>query len=109
MFQSYTFKQCLGEKDDKYSFEYELVDSEFGTVSGVGVVVGVGVCVRWSGGAYDVEVGVGVVVGNTYEVEVGIAFAVIQEYGKRKLNVGKNLAVAFAWYSRQDPKSLSKI
>ena len=43
MFQSYKFIKYLEYKDDKYSWEYELTDSEFGTVSGVGVgVVGRG-------------------------------------------------------------------
>ena len=75
MFQSYKYIKYLGEKDGKYSWEYELTDSDFGTVSGVGV---------------GVEVGVG----------VGVAIAVIQEYSKRKLNVAKNLMLAFIWYNK---------
>ena len=39
MFQSYKYIKYLGEKDGKHSCEYELIDSDFGTVSGV--VVGV--------------------------------------------------------------------
>ena len=69
MFQSYTY---LGYKDGKSHWEYELTDSDFGTVSGVGV---------WDG------VGVGV----------------IQEYSKRKLNVAKNLMLAFVWYNKSYP------
>ena len=84
MFQSYTYKKYLGKKDDKYSFEYELVDSDFGTISGVGV---------------EVEVGVGVGVG----FGIGVGVAVIQEYSKRKLNVGKNLMLAFVWRNKQRP------
>ena len=78
MFQSYTYKEYLGYKDGKHSYEYELVDSEFGTVTRVGVGVGV-------------------------EVGVAVGVAVIQEYSKRKLNVGKNLALAFSWYHKQHP------
>ena len=72
MFQSYKYIKYLGEKDGKHSWEYELIDSDFGTVSGVGVWV---------------------------EVEI----AVIQEYSKRKLNVGKNLMLAFVWYNKLNP------
>ena len=74
MFQSYKFIKPLEYKDGKWSFEYELVDSEFGTISGV--VVG---------------------------VEAGVGVAVIQEYSKRKLNVGKNLMLAFVWHNKQKP------
>ena len=79
MFQSYTYKEYLGKKDGKYSWEYELTDSEFGTVSGVEV---------------------GVVVGGS-EVDVGIA--VIQEYSQRNLNVAKNLMLSFIWNNKQYP------
>lgn len=78
MFQSYKFIKHLKDKNDKWSFEYELVDSEFGTVSGVGVEVMVA-------------------------VEVGVGVAVIQEYSKRKLNVGKNLMLAFVWHNKLYP------
>ena len=70
MFQSY--KEYVGKKDGKYTYGYELTDSDFGTVSGIAV---------------------------------GFGISVIQEYAKRNLNVAKNLAVAFAWYSRQDPET----
>ena len=76
MFQSYKFIKSLEYKNGKHSWEYELTDSDFGTVSGVGVGVGVG-------------------------ADVGIA--VIQEYSKLKLNVGKNLMLAFVWYNKQYP------
>ena len=82
MFQSYTFEKYLKYKDGKYSYEYELTDSDFGTVSGVGV---------------EVEVG-----GNGW-VEIDVGIAVIQEYSKRKLNVGKNLMLAFVWRNKQYP------
>ena len=84
MFQSYKFIKHLKDKNDKWSYEYELTDSEFGTVCGVtgGVEV-------WVGGVYGTGLGVGV--------------AVIQEYSKLKLNVGKNLALAFSWYHKQHP------
>ena len=78
MFQSYTYKEYLGYKDGKHSWEYELTDSEFGTISVVGAEVGVG-------------------------PEVAVVVAVIQEYSKRKLNVGKNLMLAFVWYNKQHP------
>ena len=45
MFQSYKFIKYLDYKDGEYSWEYELIDSDFGTVSGVGVEVGVEVAV----------------------------------------------------------------
>ena len=82
MFQSYKYikapyryKDDPEYKDDKWSFEYELIDSKFGTVSGV--VVGVA------------------------GVEVGIA--VIQEYSQRKLNVAANLVAAFVWEQKMYP------
>ena len=78
MFQSYKHINYLGYKDGKLSWEYELTDSDFGTVSGVGA-----------------EVEVGVV------ADVGIA--VIQEYSKLKLNVGKNLMLSFVWYNKLYP------
>ena len=78
MFQSYKYIKYLGEKDGKHSWEYELIDSDFGTVSGV-----------WGG----VEVWGG----------VGVAIAVIQEYSQRKLNVAKNLMLAFVWQNKQHP------
>ena len=84
MFQSYTYKEYLGYKDGNHSFEYELVDSEFGTVSGV--VVGDGPPIAY-----------------TNYNRVGVGVAVIQEYSKRKLNVGKNLMLAFIWYNKQHP------
>ena len=78
MFQSYKHIKHLEYKDDKYSWEYELTDSDFGTVSGVGVVVEVGL-----------------------EVDIGVEVAVIQEYSQRKLNVAKNLMLVFIWYNKQ--------
>ena len=76
MFQSYKYIKYLGKKDGKNCYEYELTDSEFGTVSGVGAWVGVG-------------------------FYVGVA--VIQEYSQRKLNVAKNLMRAFIWWHKQHP------
>ena len=76
MFQSYKYIKYLGKKDDKYPCEYELTDSDFGTISGV-----------------DDEIGVG----------IGVGVAVIQEYSKRKLNVAKNLMLAFVWHNKKYP------
>ena len=75
MFQSYKYIKYLGKKDGNYPFEYEITDSDFGTVSGVGVDI----------------------------AGVGVGVAVIQEYSKRKLNVGKNLMLAFVWHNKQNP------
>ena len=73
MFQSIkTTNYLVGEEYDNYAYEYELTDSDFGTVSGVVVEDGLG----------------------------GVGVAVIQEYSKRKLNVGKNLMLAFVWYNK---------
>ena len=77
MFQSFKYKKSLGYKDGKHSWEYELTDSDFGTVSGVWVDIAGAV------------------------VEVGVA--VIQEYSQRKLNVGKNLMLFFVWHNKQHP------
>ena len=45
MFQSYKTTNYFGYKDGKNSWEYEITDSDFGTISGVGGGVGVGVAV----------------------------------------------------------------
>ena len=92
MFQSYKFIKSLEYKNGKSSWEYELTDSDFGTISGVGVEVMVAV-----------GVGVEVEVGGNGWVEIDVAIAVIQEYSKRKLNVGKNLMLAFVWYNKLNP------
>jgi hypothetical protein len=73
MFQSYKIGNYLGKKDDYW--EYELTDNEFGIVVGVHnscVLYGCGVC-----------------------------SAVIQEYGKRNLNVAANIALALVWGQKQ--------
>jgi hypothetical protein len=81
MFISYDFSENFYYQDDKYYWEYELTDSEFGTVSGIGV-----------SDIYDMEDS-----GKpTYEFDM-FEVAVIQEYSKRNLNVAANLAVAFVW------------
>jgi hypothetical protein len=67
MFISYEF--------GKYDREYELTDSEFGTVLGI-IGVGLNYCFE---------------------------NAVIQEYSKRNLNVAANLMRAFIWYNKQYP------
>jgi hypothetical protein len=74
MFIAYKNIVYLGEKDGKHTWEYEIADSEFGTVSGTNC-----------GGIYI----------------VGLGVAIIQEYSKRNLNVAANLAVAFVWYNKQ--------
>ena len=70
MFISYTYKKYIGydKETELHSYEYELTDSEFGTVSGTVAVAG--------GGA-----GVG----------AGVGAAVINEYEKRNLPVAANL------------------
>ena len=81
MFQSYKYTKYLGYKDGKSHWEYELTDSDFGTISGV--VIG---------------------------VELGVEIAVIQEYSKRKLNVAKNLMLAFVWCNKKYPnRSIQQI
>ena len=75
MFRSYKIIKFLGEKDGKHSYEYELTDSDFGTV-------------------YGSEIGIE----NWIVTELGVA--VIQEYSKRNLNVAANLAVAFVWFNK---------
>jgi hypothetical protein len=60
----------LTKKDGMDIWEYELIDSEFGTV-------------------------LGTVAADTFDVDVGSA--VIQEYSKRNLNVAANLAVCLVW------------
>ena len=80
MFKSYEYINYLDYKDGKYTYVYELTDSEFGTVSGVEVGVGFGV-----------------------EVEVEVGIAVIQEYSKRNLNVAKNLMLFFIWRNKKYP------
>ena len=85
MFQSYKYIKYIDRKDGKFSFEYELTDSKFGTVSGVAVGVGVG-------------------------VGVGVEVAVIQEYSQRKLNVAKNLMLFFIWCNKKNPnRSIQEI
>ena len=99
MFQSYKYinhtdEEIVGRKGkyQPYSVEYELTDSDFGTVSGVAVD------------------------GDEW---VNVAIAVIQEYSKiikrlkrkqpvseiemelRKLNVAKNLMLAFVWHNKK--------
>jgi hypothetical protein len=74
MFISYKFKKFLDLKDGKDICEYELTDSEFGTVLGSGV---------WGGIWSDTMV------------------AVIQEYSKRNLNVAANLAVCLVWQHKK--------
>ena len=77
MFQSIkTTNYLVGEEYDNYAYEYELTDSDFGTVSGVVVDDGLG---------------------------GGVGVAVIQEYSKRKLNVAANLALAFVWHNKLNP------
>jgi hypothetical protein len=75
MFQSYNCTKYLGYKDGKYTWEYGLTDSEFGTVSAE--MIG-----NW--------------VGN-------VGTAVIQEYSKRNLNVAVNLMMAFVWFNKTFP------
>jgi hypothetical protein len=68
-------------KNDSWD-EYELTDSEFGTVLGKKLFA------SW--------------------FPVGVALAVIQEYSRRNLNVAANLAVAFNWYSKNGGLSVQE-
>jgi hypothetical protein len=77
MFISHKFIKYLDKKDGNRTWKYEITDSEFGTVSGIGTIT----------------------IGGVVEFEV----AVIQEYGKRNLNVAANLAIALVWYNKQYP------
>jgi hypothetical protein len=78
MFISWKYSQYLGKKDGKHTWEYELTDNEFGTISGSTDIRGV-----W------------------YSDMIGSV--VIQEYGKRNLNVAANLAIALVWLNKKYP------
>jgi hypothetical protein len=80
MFQSCKYKIYLGEKDGAHSWEHELTDSEFGTVF-----------VKVVAGKY----------GSNRLVDT--VTLIIQEYGKRNLNVAANLVLAFVWLNKQYP------
>jgi hypothetical protein len=88
MFQSYKYKNTLDKTLDKnncgWYFQYELTDSEFGTVSGLGVMKAAGI--------------VSLLERFLERYSSGIGIAVIQEYSRRNLNVAANLATAFAWH-----------
>jgi hypothetical protein len=77
MFASYECKSLIWQ-NCKYTWEYEITDSEFGTVLGIATNK------RESGG---------------FNLEI----AVIQEYSKRNLNVAANLMRAFIWLHKQYP------
>jgi hypothetical protein len=81
MFISYEYKY-LDEKDGKKTWEYDLIDSEFGATAIRGTETSVDANNGWTW--YVVMIGGGV----------------IQEYSKRNLNVAANLAVAFVWCDR---------
>jgi hypothetical protein len=80
MFISFKFGNYLGLKDGKATRQYKITDSEFGIVSGVSDIMEI--------------------IPSSY---VEIAFAVIQEYSKRNLNVAANLVLAFVWYNKIYP------
>jgi len=73
------YRRYLGydEKTKLYSYEFELTDSEFGSVAGVA-----------TGMARPVRV-------------AGVVGAVIAEYGKRNLNVAANLIKLLLLYKQQ--------
>jgi hypothetical protein len=76
MFISCEYKNYLGEKNGMDIWEYELTDSEFGTVLGI----------------FSDDFSY-----NMFEM------AIIQEYSERNLNVAANLAIAFVWYNKLNP------
>jgi hypothetical protein len=90
-FISFTY-DSYDSKTDQYI--YTIVDSDFGSVE-VGPGPGPG-----SGPGSRVAVGVGVVVGG---------FAVVREYSKRNLNVGRNLALAVIWTHRTYKSDIADI
>jgi hypothetical protein len=81
MFQSFMFGEygAYNYRDGKYIWGYKLTDSEFGIVSGK------------------------ITFGNGNRLAIVAALAIIQEYGKRNLNVAANLATAFVWMDKQFP------
>jgi hypothetical protein len=79
MFISYKY-YYLSYRDFEYTWDYNLTDSEFGTVFGM---VNVSKSIRG--------------------VSTEISLAVIQEYSKRNMNVAANLAVAFVWWHERHP------
>jgi hypothetical protein len=79
MFISHKFKTSIWS-NNSYVWEYEIIDSEFGTVSDA------------------------ININFNYGGAVELTVAVIQEYSKRKLNVAANLAVAFGWWKKQHPR-----
>jgi hypothetical protein len=79
MFISYKFIKSSWEKH-KYSWEFELTDSEFGTISGVDEM-------NEEHAAFALAIG----------------FSIIKEYSKRNLNVAANLAAAFALHQKEYP------
>jgi hypothetical protein len=79
MFISCKYHCHSGDKYGKDIWTYELMDSEFGMVSGEAVLK------------------------DSMASIVGIGIAIIQEYNKRNLNVAANLMRAFVWWNKQDP------
>jgi hypothetical protein len=83
MFQSIEYTRFIGYDDatKQYEYEFELIDSDFSCVVASGVVVVVGA--RASENA---------------RAALGV---VLQEYGKRKLNVAANLVRFFRSYEKE--------
>jgi hypothetical protein len=90
MFQSYKAIKYIDKKCLRW--EYEITDSEFGTVSGVCADLREAVIQEYSKRNLNVV--------SELEIWSGV---IIQEYNKRNLNVAVNLAVAFNWYNKKYP------
>jgi hypothetical protein len=78
MFQSYAVCRYLGIQNGKYSFKYELIDSEFGFVSDIASV-------------------------DTFNTWVSTTSVVIQEYSRRNMDVASNLMRVFIWHNKLYP------
>jgi hypothetical protein len=87
MFQSYEHLKYIryDAKTNLYTYEYKIVDSDWGAVA-VGVEVGVG------GG-----------------VGVAVAVGVVEEYEKKNLPVAKNLFLCMKYYATKYGYTLSQV
>jgi hypothetical protein len=82
MFISFEHNKYLCKKVGEHTWEYVLTDSEFGTVLGTVAV---------------------------YNLDVEIGVVVIQEYGRRNLNVAANIVAAFVWQHKKYGQPIQKL